>query len=73
MKDEKKLLSENELKKVLGGLEESELLFELELIVNQYPEIQQILDAHESGDFGTYYILLSNLEFDHPELGYLFK
>lgn len=69
-----KTLNENELKKVVGGkLSEIELNFELSLIVNDYPEVQRILDAYENKDMGNYYILLANLEYDHPELDYLFK
>ena len=67
-------LNENELKKVVGGkLSEIELNFELSLIVSDYPEVQRILDAYESKDMCNYYILLANLEYDHPELDYLFK
>ena len=69
-----KILNEKDLKNVVGGkLSEAELNSELLLIANDYPEVQAILDAFDNKDLGTYYILLSNLEYDHPELGYLFQ
>lgn len=68
-------LSEDELTQVIGGKNTSinELIKKLYDLINDYPEIVEIIESYNKNDFAKALNLLQDFFNNHPELSYLFE
>ena len=68
-------LSEDELTQVIGGKNTSinELIKKLYDLINDYPEIVEIIESYNKNDFAKALNLLQDLFNNHPDLSYLFE
>lgn len=68
-------LSEDELTQVIGGKNTSinELIKKLYDLINDYPEIVEIIESYNKNDFAKALNLLQDFFNNHPDLSYLFE
>ena len=66
-------LNEKELSSVSAGKDVNTIVNELMPLASQYPEIIEILNAYNKGDFGTLLTLLQQFAVSHPELASIFN
>ena len=69
----KQELLDNCLDNVCGGKNISEVIEYLIPLMNDYPEIYDIVNAYEQNDYGLLLQLIQKFCIDHPDLSYLFE
>lgn len=69
----KQELLDNCLDNVNGGKNISEAIEYLIPLMNDYPEIYDIVNAYEQNDYGQLLQLIQKFCIDHPDLSYLFE
>ena len=73
MMNKKLELNEDELSNVIAGKSIIVIMEELFPLASQYPEIIEIINAYEKGDYAMLMMLLQNFKMSHPELASIFE
>lgn len=71
--DTKLELNEDELSNVVGGNNVVKIMQNLMSLASKYPEIANILDAYQKGEYSAFLSLLMQFKMAHPELAYIFE
>ena len=66
-------LNENELSNVSAGKNVITIMEELLPLASKYPEIIEMMDAFENGDYEKLIKMLQKFKIEHPDLVYIFE
>lgn len=73
MMNKKLELNEDELSNVNAGKSVIAIVEEMIPLASQYPEIIEIINAYEKGDYAMLMMLLQNFKMSRPELASIFE